>query len=185
MAEPKISAIEVKLEDFFTKVLSTIGKVTDSQVAELLRSNKQSIACAESVTGGMISSKITSTPGSSEYFEGAIICYNTRVKVLQLGVPANIISTYGVVSKETAIAMAEEVRKRFKTDIGLASTGVAGPGPIPPAPVGKIYIALSSNKGNEWKELNLQGTRKEIREKATQAALGLLWLHLGGKEILT
>jgi nicotinamide mononucleotide (NMN) deamidase PncC len=83
-----------------------------------------------------------------------------------------------------AVALAEEMRKRYKTDIGISSTGVAGPTPIPPAPVGRVYIALASNKKTEWKELNFQGTRAEIRKKTTQAALGLLWLHLGGDEIL-
>jgi PncC family amidohydrolase len=184
VAEQKFSAIEIKLEDFFTKILSTIGKVTDSQIADLLKKSHQTIAAAESVTGGLISGRLTSVSGSSEYFVGGIICYNTRTKVIQLGVPANIISSFGVVSKETAIAMAEEARKRFKTDIGIASTGVAGPNPVPPAPVGKVFIALSSESGNEFKELNLQGSRNEIREKAAQIALGILWLHLGGKEIL-
>ena len=80
--------------------------------------------------------------------------------------------------------MAEEIRKRFKTDIGLGITGVAGPHPLPPAPVGKIFIALASDRETEWKELSLQGTRAEIRGKAAQAALGILWLHLGGKEII-
>jgi PncC family amidohydrolase len=89
-----------------------------------------------------------------------------------------------VVSKEVAVALAEEIRKRFRTDIGISSTGVAGPKPVPPTPVGRVYISVASNKKTEWKELNLQGTRSEIRTKAAQAALGLLWLHLGGEEIL-
>jgi nicotinamide mononucleotide (NMN) deamidase PncC len=80
--------------------------------------------------------------------------------------------------------MAEGIKNRFKTDIGIASTGAAGPDPLPPAPVGRIYIALASSKEAEWKELNLQGTRTEIREKAAQAAMGLLWLYLGGDEVL-
>jgi PncC family amidohydrolase len=104
--------------------------------------------------------------------------------VTQVGVPAALISQYGVVSKEVAIALAEEIKKRFRTDIGLATTGVAGPAPIPPAPVGKVYIALAGKSSVEWKELNLQGARAEIREKAARACLGLLWLYLGGDDIL-
>jgi len=184
MAEQDLKPIEIKLEDFFTKVLSTIGKITDQQIAELLKKTHQTIAVAESVTGGMIASRLTNASGSSEYFIGGVVCYHMRIKVVQVGVPAMLINQFGVVSKEVAIALAEEIRKRFRTDIGLSATGAAGPMPVPPAPVGKVYVALASDKGSEWKELNLQGTRNEIREKSAQAAMGLLWLHLGGDEIL-
>lgn len=165
-------------------MLSTIGKVTDKQIADLLKKSKQTIAVAESITGGLISARLTAVAGSSEHFIGSIIAYHARIKVINVGVPAALINKHGVVSREVSISMAEQIRKRFKTDIGLSATGVAGPGPIPPAPVGKVYVALSSVQGDEYKELNFQGTRKEIREKAAQVALGMLWLHLGGKDIL-
>ena len=183
MAEPNLPTVEIKL-DFFTKVLSVIGRTTDQQISDLLRKSKQTVAVAESVTGGLIASRLTSVAGSSDYFIGGIVCYSSRIKVVQVGVPAALISQYGVVSKEVAISLAEEIKKRFRTDVGIAATGVAGPAPIPPAPVGKVYIALASNREAEWKELNLQGGRNEIREKAAQAALGLLWLYLGGEEVL-
>ncbi len=184
MAEQDLRSHEIKLEDFFTKVLSMIGKVTDKQIADLLGKSKQTVSVAESVTGGLISSHLSSVSGSSDYFIGGIVCYHPRIKVVQVGIPASLINQHGMVSKEVAVSLAEEIRKRFKTDIGISSTGVAGPGTIPPAPAGKVYIALASEKGSEWKELNLQGTRGEIREKAAQAAMGLLWLHLGGKDLL-
>ncbi len=184
MADEFIKTIEIKLEDFFTKVLSTIGRITDRQIADLLKKSRLTVSVAESVTGGLVSSRLTSVPGSSEYFIGSIVGYHPRIKVIQLGISAALISKHGVVSKEVAAAMAEQIRKRFKTDIGIATTGVAGPAPLPPAPVGRVYIAIVSGKGSEWKELNLQGTRPEIRKKTTQAALGLLWLHLGGDEIM-
>lgn len=184
MAEQEIPITEIKLESFFTKILSTIGKVTDQQIADLLKKSKKTLSVAESLTGGLICGRLTSIAGSSDYFIGGIVCYHPRIKVVNVGIPASLISQYGVVSKEVAIALAEQIRHRFKTDISLSSTGVAGPGPIPPAPVGRAYIALASDKETEWKELNLQGSRSEIREKASQAALGLLWLHLGGEEIL-
>jgi PncC family amidohydrolase len=177
--------VEIKLEDFFTKILSVIGRTTDQQIADLLRKSGQTIAVAESVTGGMICSRLTCVAGSSQYFIGGVVCYSPRIKVIQVGVPAALISQFGVASREVALSMADEIRKRFRTDIGIAATGVAGPSPIPPSPVGRVYIALASNHGSEWKELNLQGTRSEIREKAAQAALGLLWLYLGGDEILS
>jgi nicotinamide-nucleotide amidase len=184
VAEQDPKAVEIKLESFFTKVLSMIGKITDKQIADLLKKRKQTVSVAESITGGQISSRLTSTAGSSDFFIGGIVCYHPRIKVVQVGISASLISQYGVASKEVAVALAEGIRKRFKTDIGLSSTGVAGPTPIPPAPVGRVYVALASDKETEWKELNLQGTRSEIRRKAAQAALGLLWLHLGGEEIL-
>ncbi len=184
MGEQAIPATEIKLESFFTKILSTIGKVTDKQIADLLKKSKKTVSVAESLTGGLISSRLTAVAGSSDYFIGGIACYHPRTKVVNVGIPAALISRHGVVSKEVALALAEHVRKRFRADIGISSTGAAGPGPTPPAPVGRVYIALASDEGTEWKELNLQGTRSEIREKAAQAALGLLWLHLGGKDIL-
>lgn len=184
MAEQYLRPTEIKVEDFFTKVLSVIGKTTDQQIADLLKKSKQTVAVAESVTGGLIASRLTSVSGSSDFFIGGIVSYSTRIKVANVGVPAALISQFGVVSKEVAIAMAEEIKKRFRTDIGLAATGVAGPTPIPPAPVGRVYIALAGKSTVEFKELNLQGSRPEIREKAAQAALGLLWLYLGGEDVL-
>ena len=183
MAED-IKKTEIKLEDFFTKVLSVIGKTTDEQLMELLKESKATVAVAESLTGGLISARLTKIAGSSEFFIGGIVCYHNRVKVIDVGVPANLISKHGPASKEVAIAMAESIRKRMRTTVGLAATGAAGPTPLPPAPVGLTYIALASEKGTEWKELHLQGTRTEIREKAAQAALGLLWLHFGGEEVV-
>lgn len=184
MAEQDIKAVEIKLESFFTKVLSMIGKITDKQIADLLKKSKQTVAVAESLTGGLISSHLTTTGGSSDFFIGGLVCYHPRIKVVNAGVPAALISQAGAVSKEVAVALAENIRTKFKADIGLSSTGVAGPQPTPPAPVGQVFIALAIQGKTEWKELNFQGTRSEIRRKAAQAALGLLWLHLGGQEIL-
>jgi PncC family amidohydrolase len=184
VAESDIKPTEIKLEDFFSKVLSVIGKITDEQIADLLRKSKKTVATAESITGGLISARLTAIPGSSDYFIGGITCYHPRIKVVNVGVPASVINQFGLASKEVAIALAEGIRSRFRTDIGIASTGVAGPAPLPPAPVGRAYIALASEKETDWKELNLQGTRGEIREKVAQAALGLLWLYLGGDEVV-
>ncbi len=181
--EQIIRPIEIKLEDFFTKMLSAIGRTTDEQIAELLRKNKTTISVAESLTGGLISGRLTAVSGASDYFIGGSVCYHNRIKVMDVGVAPSLISKHGPVSSEVAIAMAEGVRRHMRTDIGLSATGAAGPKPLPPAPVGLTYIALSSEKGSEWKELHLQGTREEIREKAAQAALGLLWLFLGGEGI--
>lgn len=182
-SEEEIKPSEVKLEDFFAKMLSVIGKITDDQIAELLHRSHQSIALAESITGGLASSRLTSVAGSSDYFLGSVVAYNNRIKVQELQVPPKLISKEGPVSKAVALAMAEGIRKRFKSDIGLSTTGCAGPLPLPPAPVGLVFVALSTAGDSQVKELNLQGTRAEIREKAAQAALGLLWLYLGGEAV--
>jgi len=176
---------DVKIEDFLTRVISVIGRTTEAEVAELLRKTRKTIAVAESLTGGLISTKLTSQPGSSDFFIGGIISYHNRIKVMELGVPASAIAQGSPVNKEVAIAMAEGIRKRYRTDIGLSATGVAGPSSVtPPKPIGLTYIAVTSDVGTNCKEINLTGTRGEIREKAAAAALGLLWLHLGGEEVL-
>jgi len=176
---------EVKLEEFFTRVLSVIGHTTEAEVAELLKKSRKTVAVAESLTGGLISVKLTSQPGSSEYFIGGIVCYHNRIKVMELGVPASVIAKDSPVNKDVAVAMAEGIKKRYRSDIGLAATGVAGPtSTVPPKPLGLTYIAIASDFGTDWKELVLSGGRTEIREKAAAAALGMLWLHLGGEEVL-
>ncbi|MBI5699215.1 nicotinamide-nucleotide amidohydrolase family protein [Candidatus Saganbacteria bacterium] len=175
-------AQEVKLEDFFSKMLSVIGQITDDQIAELLKKRHQTVASAESVTGGLVAERLTNISGSSEYFMGGIVAYHSRIKVQELQVPGALIAKEGAVSSKVAEAMAEGIRRRFKTTIGLATTGVAGPLPAPPAPVGLVYIALADEGGVDVRELHLQGTRQQIREKAAQSVLGLLWLNLGGEQ---
>ena len=176
----------VEIEDFFSRVLAVIGRTTDKEVAHLLRSRRLTLATAESVTGGLLAGRLTATPGSSDYFIGGVVCYSNRIKVMELGIPAALIAEHGAVSPEVAVAMAEGICKRFRVGVGLATTGVAGPGvpagTTPPKPIGTVYVAVSSREGKEVKELNLKGTRREIRDKAVQGALGLLWLHLGGEE---
>ncbi len=179
--EIEAKPVEVKLEDFFSKLLNMVGKSTDLELSELLKKSHKTISVAESVTGGMIASRLTSLPGSSEFFIGGIVSYSTRIKIQELGIPPAIIAKEGVVSSRVSELMAEGVRRRFKTDIGIGVTGAAGPSPVPPAPVGQVFISVSIGQQIEWKELTLQGTRAEIREKATQAALGLLWIALGGE----
>ncbi|MCX5750132.1 MAG: CinA family protein [Candidatus Saganbacteria bacterium] len=185
MDSESLKPTEVTLEDFFTKIISVIGKTTASQISSLLTKNRLTVSVAESMTAGMLCSLMAEIPGSSQYFIGGLVCYHNRIKVTELNIPPAIISQHGPVSSETAIAMAENIRKKFKTNIGLSTTGVAGPVALPPAPVGMAYIAIASDKATEWKELRLQGTRTEIREKTARAALGLLWLHLGGQDILS
>ena len=160
-----------KRDDFYSHVLSSVGKVTMEQVAEALKNARQTIGVAESMTGGLISAMLTSIPGSSDYFAGGIVCYSNLMKVREVGVPAGLIAEHGVVSREVAQAMAEGIRKRLKTDIGLSATGIA-------SSEGVTYVGIATRQGIRSEELKLQGNRDEIREKAAQAAVGIVWMTL-------
>lgn len=151
----------------------------EEKVANLLKKHNHTVAVAESLTGGLISSRLTRLPGSSDFFLGGIISYHTLVKVQQVGVDPKIIAKHGVVSEETALAMAEGVRNRLKADIGLAATGAAGPEPMPGVPVGTVWLGLSVAGDKKTKKFVFEGSREDIRQRASQAALGMIWLHYG------
>lgn len=114
------------------------------RLGEALRAAGWRIATAESSTGGLIGHAITTIPGSSDYFPGGVISYSNRAKEVELAVPAELLATYGAVSAETAVAMAEGVRQRFGTELGVAVTGVAGPdGGSEAKPVGTHWIGVA------------------------------------------
>lgn len=130
--------------------LQSIIDKTAENVVQLLVGEGKKIACAESCTGGLISAAITSVSGSSAVMDMSICTYAISAKEKFIGVPADIIDTYGVVSAETAKAMAECVRKTAGSDIGVSVTGVAGPtGGTAETPVGTVYIGLSTENGTE------------------------------------
>lgn len=119
---------------------------TAHSLKEVLCAKHLSIATAESCTGGLIAKALTDLSGSSQYFSGGICTYSAQAKINALGVPAETISTYGIVSKETALAMARGAQKLFATDIALATTGVAGPGPDEDGnPEGLVWTAIAFN----------------------------------------
>ena len=137
-----IGQIHIRLEKYVygyddTEMPMAIGK--------LLLDQKSSLSIAESCTGGYLSHLITSVPGSSEYFKGSMVTYANEIKTGILGVDENIISQFGAVSMENAEAMARNIRLKFNTDFGLATTGIAGPtGGTDEKPVGTLWIAASS-----------------------------------------
>ncbi len=181
--EENVKNTNIQIEDFMSKMYSAIGKTTDEELAALIKREKASVSVAESLTGGAICERISSFPGASEYFVGGIVCYTNRVKVTELNVPASIIAKEGPVTRQVAEILAENIRKKFRTTVGLSATGVAGPSTVtPPKPIGLAYIAISGENGPVCKEFNFQGSRKEIREKVAQAALGLLWMYLTGQD---
>lgn len=138
------------------------------------------ISVAESCTGGMLASKLTSLPGSSEYFLGGVVTYSNDSKESILGASKDTMIADGAVSKGTAIDMAEGVRRIFYSDVSLSITGIAGPGGgTDTKPVGLVWIGLSSNNGSFAKKYLFGGDRGTIRESAVDAALDLLIEELG------
>lgn len=141
----------------------------------LLSQNKKNLAIAESCTGGLISQKITSIPGSSKYFEYGLVTYSDYAKIKLLKIPEKIIKKFGAVSQEIALLMAENIRKLTNADYGLGITGIAGPnGGTKLKPVGLVFIALSNSKKCICEKYNFSGLRNIIRNQTYQKALNML-----------
>jgi len=149
------------------------------EIGRLLRQRGQTLAVAESATGGLISYLITSVPGSSDYFRGGVVAYHNDAKMNVLGVQKATLEQHGAVSPPVAEEMARGVRQLLAADFGLADTGIAGPGGATPTkPVGLFYLCLAYYEGTEERELLLQGDREQNRRAAAQAALELLLEYL-------
>ena len=147
----------------------------ESAAGAILKANACTLSTAESCTGGMISSMITSVPGSSEYFLGAVTSYANSVKQNVLGVPAEIIEKYGAVSSECVAAMAEGVRKLTSSDYSVATSGIAGPGGgSEEKPVGTVWIGVSSKESTETFRLRFNSDRKRNIERFSSSALHIL-----------
>ena len=158
-----------------------IGSLEAALVEKLLRQGK-TIASAESCTGGYVSKRITNVSGSSSILDGSIVTYANRVKEEFVGVSHETLEKYGAVSPQTAIEMARGVRKLFGADVGISTTGVAGPtGGTPEKPVGRVYVGVSCDSYEEVRELNLgeKATREYIRYVSASNALDLARKALG------
>lgn len=145
-----------------------------------LREKKWKMAAAESCTGGLLSSRITTVSGASDYFERGFITYSNKAKAEMLEVPAELLRQHGAVSEPVARAMAEGARKQAKVDVAVAVTGTAGPtGGSPTKPVGTVFIACSTARQTQVEKHLFPGTRDMVQERSAQAALVLLWRILG------
>lgn len=151
---------------------------TAQALLELLVARGLSVATAESLTGGLLCSELVSVPGASRAVLGGVISYATAVKVEVLGVPSSIVAEHGVVSSACADAMARGVRTHLGADVGIATTGVAGPEVQDGQAVGTVFVAVASSHGVEVTRLALTGERQEIRDAACRAALGLTHRHV-------
>ncbi|MFT3744707.1 MAG: competence/damage-inducible protein A [Pyrinomonadaceae bacterium] len=165
-----------KLADALGKaVFSTHGESMEEVVGKLLLERRETVAVAESCTGGLIGERFTEVPGSSAYFMEGAITYSNAAKMRTLGVPADILDTHGAVSAECAEAMAAGIREYASTDHAISVTGIAGPdGGSEEKPVGTVFIAYAGPDGVKSVKFVLPGDRYLIRWRSSQAALDYL-----------
>ncbi len=148
----------------------------EKAVGDLLRQRGWTLSIAESCTGGLICDRITNISGSSDYFMGGMVNYSNESKAKHLGISLGYIKRYGAVSRQVARRMAQGARKAFGTTFGLSTTGVAGPtGGTKRSPVGRVFIGLAVGRKVSVKRLDSKGTRREIKERATETALQSLY----------
>lgn len=147
----------------------------EEMIGNLLADKGLTLATAESCTGGFIAHKITSVPGSSQYFKGSVVAYSNEVKVNVLNVLPDYIDLYGAVSKQVVEQMAVNVRKLLKTDVAIATSGIAGPdGGTAEKPVGVVWISVSSPNGVVSREFKFGNVRLQNIERTAQTAMLML-----------
>jgi competence/damage-inducible protein CinA-like protein len=159
-------------------VVGGADETAEIVVARLMGDRGWTLACAESVTGGLIAARITDVPGASAFFRGGAVVYATDAKTAVLDVDAAVVERHGVVSGAVAVAMAAGARSSFGADVGLATTGVAGPTELDGKPVGTLVAAVSGPLGDVAREIRLPGDRDNVRRLGTSVALNLLRLYL-------
>src|SRR6266852_1333346 len=181
IAEREVAEMENRAREVLRHHVFGIDKDTlQSVIGKYLTERRQTLAVMESLTGGLLASTLTDVPDSSNYFIGSLVAYSTELKV-QLGVPREIVEHYGVISEQTARAMAHAARERLGADYGLGITGVAGPDRQEDKPVGTVHIAIEgpdgvvTGVGPGWR-----ASRDDNKRLAVLAALNLLRLHLEG-----
>jgi nicotinamide-nucleotide amidase len=181
------SPSEQKLVTFSKQVKKLLGNMIygyndvtiEESVAELLITNNLTIATAESCTGGLLAHRLTNVSGSSQYMEGGIVCYNNDVKIEKVGVNKQTIIDHGAVSEETAYELSLGIKEKFKTDIGVGITGIAGPtGGTDEKPIGLVYIGLAINESVKVKRFQFLNDRNANKLLSSQTALNMLRLEL-------
>lgn len=160
-------------------VYSTDGRGLEAVIGDLLRAKHLSIAVAESCSGGLLSSRLTDVPGSSDYFDRGAVCYSNAAKIDWLGVPEPLIAAHGAVSEPVARAMADGIRTRAGCDVAIGITGIAGPGGgTPEKPVGTVSIAVLTPNGDKIRTFQFIGGRDMVKFQSAQAAMNMLRLLL-------
>ena len=163
------------LEIFGDKIFGYDDDTMESVIGDLLKARSETLAVAESCTGGLLGSRITDVSGSSSYFLGGAICYTGAAKIALAGVDPQLIRDNGEVSEPVAIALAEGVRQRFSSTWGIGVTGIAGPtGGSAEKPVGTVHVAVAWPGGHKHRKMFWQGPRTIIKWFSTQQALDML-----------
>ena len=160
-----------------------------ADVVRLLTVRGETVAVAESLTGGLVAADLTTVPGASRAFRGSVTAYATELKHELLGVDATLLATRGAVDAQVAAQMAAGVRKALGADWGIATTGVAGPEPQDGQPVGTVFVAVDGSRradsgsagGGKVQALRLNGDRAEIRRESVRSVLALLLRELAGE----
>jgi len=156
-------------------VFSAADETLEEVIVKLLLQRNQTVAVAESCTGGLLANRITNVPGASAVFLAGYVCYANQAKIEMLDVDRELIEKHGAVSEQVACALAEHARACARSDYALATTGVAGPsGGSPEKPVGTVYIALAASGTTIAKRFFFPTDRETFKQIATQAALELL-----------
>ena|SRR5215472_2168037 len=150
-----------------------------AKAIDLLTRRGETIATAESLTGGLVAAALTTVPGSSAVYRGGIVAYARDVKASLLAVPAVLLETVGTIHPDVAAAMAAGARQRLSAAVGVATTGVAGPDAAEGHPVGTVHVAVSTQAGTVHRALALRGDRDQIRNETVRQALELLLIVIG------
>ena len=171
-----LQTIESNIRDKASKYIYGIGEESlEEALGKLLTEKKLTLSIAESCTGGLIANKLTNISGSSQYIERAVITYSNKSKTEMLRIPEKLISTHGAVSREVAEEMARSIRNLSGTDIGISTTGIAGPtGGTPDKPIGLVWIGYSDSNETIALKFNFGDGRLRVKERATQAAMDLI-----------
>ncbi|NLW55805.1 MAG: competence/damage-inducible protein A [Firmicutes bacterium] len=186
-AEKLIAGLEAQIrERLGSSIFGVDDETMEEVVVRLLANRGETLAVAESCTGGLLAGRLTEVPGASAVFERGVVTYSNRSKVELLGIPEEVLTACGAVSPEVARLMAAGVKEKAGTDWGIGITGIAGPGGgTVEKPVGLVYVGLEGPEISLVKKLHFPGTRSAVRRRTVQTALDLLRLELLTKQSLS